>query len=91
MSDKSSKRPRRSISLSGDTYNRLTLYCETNGKTRSGVVEEILQSLLKNVEVKNETAPIKEPLKIVEPVVEEEKEEIEESPEMKKASRYFTF
>lgn len=42
----SKKQTRRSISVSGDLYDRLRTYCDANGATCSGVVEELLRSHL---------------------------------------------
>jgi len=41
-----SKQTRRSVSISGDTYARLKLWCAENGKTMSGSVEECLSAYL---------------------------------------------
>ena len=37
---------RRSISVSGRTYDRLSEFCRTNGKTMSGATEELLVAML---------------------------------------------
>jgi len=37
---------RRSISISGGTYDRLKTYAQTNQRSMSGVVEDLLKSLL---------------------------------------------
>jgi hypothetical protein len=42
----SKKQTRRSISVSGELYERLQAYCLANGKTGSGVVEDLLRSFL---------------------------------------------
>lgn len=42
----SKKQTRRSISVSGELYDRLRTHCEANNTTCSGVVEELLRSYL---------------------------------------------
>jgi len=42
----SKKQTRRSISVSGELYEKLQAYCQANGKTGSGVVEDLLRSFL---------------------------------------------
>lgn len=42
----SKKQTRRSISVSGELYERLQAYCLAHGKTGSGVVEDLLRSFL---------------------------------------------
>lgn len=42
----SKKQTRRSISVSGELYDRLRAHCEANNTTCSGVVEELLRSFL---------------------------------------------
>jgi len=42
----SKKQTRRSISVSGELYDRLRTHCEANSTTCSGVVEDLLRSFL---------------------------------------------
>jgi hypothetical protein len=41
------KQTRRSVSVRGETYERLKLWCEMNDRSMSGVVEDLLAQYLK--------------------------------------------
>lgn len=42
----SSKQTRRSISISGDCYDRLKAWCEANGRSMSGICEDEIRKFL---------------------------------------------
>jgi hypothetical protein len=48
----SQQQTRRSISISGGTYNRLKAYAQTNQKSMSSIVEDLLKSLLGSMDRK---------------------------------------
>lgn len=79
-----SKQTRRSISISGETYDRLKLYCEQHGRSMSGVCEaetiKFLDSLptqpkvtkpVSSIVKETKVAPVQVVAPIVPPVVEE--------------------
>lgn len=52
------KQTRRSISISGATYNALSTYCEVNDVSRSGVVERLINKWLNHFERTHDQIPI---------------------------------
>jgi hypothetical protein len=71
---------RRSISVKGLTYQRLSNWCEKNGRTRSGLVEDLLIEFL---DIEGEPTP-----EILLPKKPKEKKEVEEEEII---SSHFTF
>lgn len=65
-----SKQTRRSISVSGDLYDRLKAWCEQNSTSMSGVVEEVLRKHL-GMEARSEgqTRPFVSTVRKTEPPV----------------------
>lgn len=71
------KQTRRSISVSGDTYNAVRDYCDKHGLSASGLVTDLLNKYL----VDNASGPPAEPeTEPKEPEVVEEKEEAAAEP-----------